>query len=86
MNREELKQVLVDERFRPNTYSLSGGEPDEALCRSFEEGRWYGYYSERGMQTDRVGFSSESEACKYFLEKMRADPTTRSDWNSGFRI
>lgn len=86
MNRDELKQILVREKFKSNTYSLSGGEPDEALCLDLEEGRWFVYYSERGMQTDKIGFATEDEACQYFLMKMRADPTTRLDWNSGFQI
>jgi hypothetical protein len=85
MNRDDLKQILVQENFRPNTYSLNGGEPEEALCLSPEDGRWYVYYSERGMQTDRKGFDGESDACEYFLQKMRADPTTRSGWHSGFQ-
>jgi hypothetical protein len=86
MNRDELKHILEREKFRPNTYSLAGGEPDEALCLSLEDGRWYVYYSERGMQTGKVGFDSESEACAYFLEKMRSDPTTKAGWSSGFSI
>lgn len=86
MKRDELKQILMREQFKPNTYSLSGGEPSEALCLSFENGRWYVYYSERGLQTDKTRFDSESDACLYFLEKMRADPTTRIGWDSGFRI
>lgn len=86
MNRDDLKQILEREKFKLKTYSLHGGQPDEALCLSFEDGRWYVYYSERGMQTDKRDFYNESEACEYLLKRIRADPTTRRSWNSGFQV
>lgn len=85
MNKEDLQKILVQEDYKPSTYSLTGGEPDEALCLSFDDGQWHVYYSERGLQTGKVSFGSESEACEYFLKKMRSDPTTKRGWNSGFR-
>jgi hypothetical protein len=84
MNRQELERILVNENFRERTYSLTG-EADEALCLSFEGGRWYVFFSERGMRTNKTEFDSETAACKYFLQKMRDDPTTKRDWTSGFR-
>jgi hypothetical protein len=86
MKANELKNILIREGFRRSTYSLEGGEPDEALCLSNEEGRWIVYYSERGLQTGRVDFDSEDAACDYFLEKMWSDPTTRRGWKSGFPL
>jgi hypothetical protein len=84
MNRQKLEQILAKENFRERTYSLAG-EADEALCLSFESGKWYVFFSERGMRTGQTEFDSETAACEYFLAKMRADPTTKRDWTSGFR-
>ncbi len=84
MNRQDLELILNQENFRKGTYSLTG-EADEALCLTFESSEWCVFYSERGLQSGKTKFSSESEACEYFLQKMRADPTTKRNWNSGFR-
>jgi hypothetical protein len=84
MNRQNLALILNQENFRKGTYSLTR-EVDEAFCLTFESGKWYVFYSERGLQSGQTKFNSESEACEYFLQKMRADPTTKCSWNSGFR-
>ena len=31
-------------------------------------------------------FKNESEACEYFIDEMRDDPTTKADWKSGFSM
>ena len=50
-------------------YRLAPGN-DELGCR------WDVYYSERGNQNNLRVFRSESEACEYFLNWIKSDPTT----------
>jgi hypothetical protein len=88
MNRKLLQAALVNGGLRSNTYSLEGPDdnPNEALCLRQDKDSWVVYYSERGLRTGERTFTTEGEACGYFLEKMTADPTTRKDWKSGFTI
>ena len=86
MNKNELQAVLASESFKDSAYSLEPGEVDEALCLRQEAGQWSVYYSERGLQTGKQVFSNESEACLYFLNEMRSDPTTKLGWQSGFNL
>ena len=74
MNRNELKQILKDERVDPRGYSLIGGLPPEALCIAEEHGRWCCYYSEHGIRTGEQWFESEADACNYLLSKLRSLP------------
>ena len=84
MNRRELRQTLVAEGFRPSSYSLTDGHADEALCLRQDGGSWVVYYSERGLETGKVSFGTEAQACQYHLELMRRDPTTKASWKSGW--
>jgi hypothetical protein len=86
MTKSELAALLVQESFKSKTYSLEPAEVDEALCLREENGQWCVYYAERGLQTGKKFFSSEAQACSFFLTEMRSDPTTRQGWNSGFRL
>lgn len=84
MNKSELKDTLIKEKFKPSAYSLDDELVDEALCLRLEEKGWCVFYSERGQQVDKDYFKDESSACMFFIEEMRADPTTKSDWKSGY--
>ena len=84
MNIEELKLILSTGGFREDSYSFQDRHPNEALCLRQEDDQWLVYYAERGLQTGKTLFTTEHEACRHLLEKMRADPTTRKSWNSGF--
>lgn len=86
MNKDDLRTILINEKFNPRTYSLEDEQKDEALCLRFDDGRWCVYYSERGLQTGKVYFVDEDSACEFFLEEMRADPTTKEGWKSGFSM
>jgi len=88
VNREELHQVLCREGVKPNCYSLEArySDPSEALCLRQEGSEWLVYYSERGQQTGKRAFQSEAEACVHLLELLRADPTTKIGWSSGFKV
>lgn len=74
MTRNELKKILQNERFDPRGYSLYGGNLNDTLCISQENGRWCFYYSERGSRFDERWFDSEGEACNYLLSALRSLP------------
>ncbi len=84
MNKEDLRAILVEERFKPRAYSLDPEFRDEALCLRFEDEKWCVFYSERGLETGKQCFADEGSACEYFLGRMRADPTRKIDYKSGF--
>lgn len=64
---KELQSMGIPEEL----YSImDGGLPSEKLC-IVNEGVWQVYYSERGQKTGLRTFSAESEACEYFLKKLR---------------
>jgi hypothetical protein len=86
MDRAELAKILVSEGFRPSAYSLNEGLVDEALCLRKDGSTWVVFYSERGLETGKISFPTESEACEYFLSEMRADPTTKAAWRSGWSM
>jgi hypothetical protein len=88
MNVQELAEILRNEGFRESAYSLHATfvQPDEALCLRNEDGAWQVFYSERGLKTGKIDFSSEAEACMHLLAQMRADPTTKQGWRSGFSL
>ena len=76
MNKNQLKQILVRDGFRPDSYSFEDAHAIEAYCLSFGQGRWFVYYSERGLQHGKKEFETEKEACRYFLELIRSDQST----------
>jgi hypothetical protein len=88
VNRQELQDALRREHIKSNCYSLAAKnvDPDEALCLRQDGSGWLVYYSEHGIQTGKRTFQSESEACTYMLEQLRADPTAKIGWRSGFKV
>ncbi|MFY0675904.1 MAG: hypothetical protein JXR18_01345 [Neptuniibacter sp.] len=88
MNRKELKEKLDQESIKPTSFSLEAEnfDPNEVLCLRQEDAGWVVYYSERGLQTGKQNFKSESEACDHMLKELLDDPTTRKDWVSGFSL
>lgn len=79
MNKEELRKILDAEDISERAYSLEGGNPSERYCLSQNYNIWSVYYSERGLKTGEKIFLNEHEACKYLLEILIADPTTRKE-------
>ncbi len=73
MRIEELEQILKSEGFCEDSYSLSGGNHNERYEIDQSNGVWIVYYSERGLKSGKIEFSSESEACTYLLEILRKD-------------
>lgn len=78
MNRNELSVVLSREGIRSDAYDLSGGCGDERYCLEVSQGVWSVYYSERGIQSGRRDFASESDACEYLFQILKNDPSTRT--------
>ena len=63
----ELKKIGVPE----DLYSIMiGGLPNEKMC-IVKEGNWQVYYSERGNKVGLKLFETETEACEYFLRKLK---------------
>jgi hypothetical protein len=77
MNKIELQATLEKEGFDPTCYDLTGGLLPERYTLANEFGTWSVFYSEHGLQTGKVVFATESEACEYFLGELRSDPTTK---------
>jgi hypothetical protein len=84
MKIDELRALLVAEKFRPSCYSLDKDDPDpnDALCLRFEHGFWVVYYTERGYRTFTERFSTQDAAGDYLLAELRRDPTTRLGYRS----
>jgi hypothetical protein len=77
MNKQELQQRLKQEGFGADSYDLDGGMLPERLTLAKEGNRWCVYYSERGLQTGKECFDSESEACQSLLDQLRDEPSAR---------
>ncbi|MGL4859741.1 MAG: hypothetical protein ACRC5A_08415 [Enterobacteriaceae bacterium] len=67
MNIDELQQQLDNLKIPTTYYSLSGGLPNERLCLEEVNTQWHIYYSERGHKNSLAYFTSEKEACDFFL-------------------
>ena len=67
----ELERVLLELGISEDLYSvMTGGLPNEKLC-IVKEDKWQVYYSERGKKSGLKIFETETEACEYFLRKMK---------------
>jgi hypothetical protein len=78
MNRQELRAVLREERIRDDAYDLKGGHLPETYSLGEANNIWFVYYSERGLESGKKEFVSETEACEYLLNKLKEDPTAHS--------
>jgi len=67
----ELERKLKKMEIPSDLYSIMlGGLPNEKLC-IVKEDKWQVYYSERGSKSGLKIFETESEACEFFLQKMK---------------
>ena len=67
MNKNTLRNELKKKGVPQDLYDLSGGLPNEAYCLNKNDGIWEVYYSEKGIKSGLKTFSSEGDACNYFL-------------------
>ena len=71
MTVEQLEKELEIMGIPQELYSIMvGGLPNEKLCIAKED-KWQVYYSERGRKSGLNLFETESEACGFFLQKMK---------------
>ena len=71
MTVEQLEKELEMMEIPQELYSVMvGGLPNEKLCIAKED-KWQVYYSERGSKSELKLFETESEACEFFLQKMK---------------
>ena len=67
----ELERKLNQMGIPSDLYSvMTGGLPNEQLCIAKDES-WQVYYSERGHKSGLREFETETEACEYFLRKIK---------------
>ena len=73
MNTHDVKVELENNKIDPRAYSIYGetdlsGDEQYVLNKSWDN--WVVYYLERGERNNQKMFSSEDEACRYFLEMI----------------
>lgn len=76
MNADNARDILRNMRVPDYLYAIgTDNDTDERMCLSHdvETGMWMVWYSERGYKTGLREFSSEAEACKYFIETLSWD-------------
>jgi hypothetical protein len=66
----DLEAKLRQHNIPSSSYSLKGGLPNEAYCLERLTDKWAVYYSERGSKTSLKEFTTENEACEYFIQLM----------------
>ena len=62
---EELRKTDIP------SYYYSVGYAEEAICIERENEEWIVYNAERGSRFCIKHFASESEACDYFVERVK---------------
>ena len=77
MTVQELKATLAGAGVKERAYDLDGSNRDEVYCLDQAPRGWAVYYRERGIRRDERLFASEDEACRYILDLITEDPTTR---------
>jgi hypothetical protein len=78
MNVNDLQRALDEENFPPGAYSLDGQHLDGAYVLRKTVGRWTIDYTERSCTNFVAEFASETDACEFFLKKMREDIPSRN--------
>lgn len=67
----ELEHKLKELGIPNDLFSImEGGLPNEKLC-IVKGDVWQVYYSERGQKSGLKEFETETEACEYFLGKIK---------------
>ncbi len=77
MNRDELEIILRERGVSSLAYCLGGGLPNEKYTLDQAGAKWPVYYSERGQRSGERVFDSEDEACRYLLQLLTKDSSTR---------
>lgn len=70
ININELKQSLEYHAIPIDSYSLTGGLPNEAFCILGYGDSWEVYYSEKGQKSGLLVFNSENDACENMFQRI----------------
>ena len=77
MNMEQLRVELARAGVLPRWYSFGSDGHGEVFRLERivvnDVPIWNAYYAERGLRSSMVSFSTESEACEYFLNWVLRD-------------
>lgn len=76
MTRDKFIEAVQKARIRPSAFDLDGAG-DECYVLSGNGNHWSVYYSERGLETKKRNFGSESAALKHLLGLLKSDRSTR---------
>ena len=75
MKEEALNLVSLKENLEklkvPKSYYRIGSYGEEALCIVFEGNQWIVFEGERGQRYNVHFFDKESDACQYYLQRIR---------------
>jgi hypothetical protein len=77
MTRPRLVDLLDAEGVDPTAYRVDGSRGDECLILEVDHSGWAVYYAERGLRSGERQFDTEDEACRFMLDRLVADPSTR---------
>ena len=67
----EIVRDWLERRGVPKSYYRIGSFGEEALCILFENGQWVVFEGEHGTRYNVHSFEQESDACIYFLERIK---------------
>lgn len=71
VNIDQLKKELVRIKV-PASYYRIGSYGEETLCILSENNQWLVFEGERGLRYNTHFFDRESDACSYFLNRIKA--------------
>lgn len=69
MRLDDVQEIVRAARVDPTYYSFEG-DRHEALCLLARGQEWSVFLSERGERFEEQVFSTEDEACVYFLKRL----------------
>ncbi len=69
MQLDDVREIVLAARVDPTYYSFEGAR-HEALCLLASGQQWSVFLSERGERFEEQRFSTEDEACVYFLKRL----------------
>lgn len=69
MQLDDVREIVHAARVDPTYYSFDG-DRHEALCLLVRGQEWVVFLSERGERFEEQRFSTEDEACVYFLKRL----------------
>lgn len=78
MTRESFLEAVRKAKIRQNAFALDA-EGDECYVLSGNDDSWSVYYSERGLETQKQSFSSESAALTHLLGMLKNDPSAQTE-------